>query len=87
MPREYKTYDHAEIAFKKLKVNAGDIIIITFPVDIEPNQMQLFADQLNPLIPEDVTVLCTRSGVTVETLSHETLNKAGWYKFDTKNPN
>ncbi len=83
----YKTYDQAEIAFKKLKVSAGDIIVITFPSDIEPKQMEMFGEQINPLIPEDVTILCTRSGVTVETLSKDVLNAAGWYKFDTTKSN
>lgn len=87
MDNGYKIYEQAEIAFKKLKVNDGDIIIITFPSDIEPKQMELFGKQISPLIPEDVTVLCTRSGVTVETLPKDVLNAAGWYKFDTTKSN
>jgi len=79
----YKTYDKATLAFQKLSPMEGDIIVISFPKDIEPMQMQLFAEQLQPQIPDDVTILCTRAGVTIQTLPEAEMNKMGWYKFDT----
>jgi len=84
---EYKEYDKATIAFKKLAPNPGDVIVITFPADIEPLQMEAFGLQLQPHIPEDVAILCTRDGVKVETLSEHQMNEMGWYKFDTNKVN
>lgn len=82
MDDDYKTYDKATLAFQKLNPSEGDVIIITFPDDIHPQQMQLFAEQLQPQIPEDVTILCTRAGVTIENFSEVEMNKMGWYKFN-----
>ena len=87
MEDDYKTYDKATLAFQKLDPKEGDIIIINFPNDIHPAQMQLFAEQLQPQIPEDVTILCTRAGVTVQSLPEAEMNKMGWYKFDTSKVN
>lgn len=83
----YKTYDHATLAFKKLSPHKGDIIIISFPDDIHPQQMQLFTEQLQPQIPDDVTILCTRAGVSIKKLPEIEMNKLGWYRFDTTKVN
>ena len=83
----YKTYDKATLAFQKLSVREGDVIVISFPADIEPAQMQLFAEQLQPNIPEDVTILCTRGGVTIQNLPEAEMNKMGWHRFDTTKVN
>ena len=87
MEDDYKIYDNATLAFQKLDTREGDIIIISFPDDIHPNQMQMFAKQLQPHIPDDVTILCTRAGVTVNSLPESEMNKMGWYKFDTSKVN
>ena len=55
--------------------------------DIEPAQMQQFAEQLQPNIPEDVTILCTRGGVTIQNLPEAEMNKMGWHRFDTTKVN
>lgn len=82
MVDNYKVYDKATLAFQKLKPRDGDIIVITFPDDIQPQQMQNFAEQLQPQIPDDVTILCTRAGVTIDNLPESEMNKLGWYKFN-----
>ena len=87
MTKEYKIYDTATLAFQKLNPQDGDIIIINFPYDIHPEQMKLFAEQLKPQIPENVTILCTREGVTVNSFSEEEMNKLGWYKIDKEKLN
>jgi hypothetical protein len=46
--------------------------------------MEAFAAGLNKLIPEGVTILCLREGMTVELLSEENMNRIGWYKMSTK---
>ena len=48
-------------------------------------QMQLFAEQLQPQVPDDVTILCTRAGVMVQSLPEAEMNKMGWYKFKDDN--
>ncbi len=87
MDNGYKIYDKAELAFQKLDALAGDVIVITFPADIHPAQMQSFAEQIQPNVPDDVTILCTRAGVTVESFPEAEMNKMGWYKFDTSKVN
>lgn len=87
MVDNYKAYDKATLAFQKLSPHEGDIIVITFPDDIQPQQMQLFAEQLQPQIPDDVTILCARAGVTIESLPELEMNNLGWYKFDNKTIN
>ena len=87
MEDDYKVYNKATIAFQTLSPHAGDVVVITFPDDIHPTQMQLFAEQLQPTIPDDVTILCTRAGVTVQSLPEAEMNKMGWYKFDTTHIN
>jgi len=87
MPDGYRTYDKATLAFQKLDALPGDVIVITFPADILPEQMQSFAEQIQPNVPEDVTILCTRSGVTVESFPEARMNELGWYKFDTTKVN
>jgi len=79
----YKTYDRAEIAFEKLQPDAGDLIVITFPPDIHPRQMEMFGENLNDLVPEDVTSLLTRSGMKIELFDEAQMNKLGWHKFDS----
>ncbi len=87
MDNDTKVYDTATLAFKKLNPNPGDVIIVTFPTDIEHYQMENFGAELQPHIPDDVAIVCTREGVTVETMSELQMNKLGWYKFDTEKVN
>lgn len=87
MKNDYKIYDKATLAFQQLSPMEGDLIVISFPKDIEPMQMQLFAEQLQPQVPDDVTILCTRAGVTVDSFPESEMNKIGWYRFDTKTVN
>ncbi len=87
MTDKINEYEKAQLAFQKLEVRAGDVVVVTFPVDIEPIQMEEFGLQLQPYIPEDVAILCTRQGVKVETLSEIQMNQMGWYKFDTNKVN
>jgi len=79
----YKTYKHAEVVFEKMQPVDGDIMVITFPPDIHPTQMEMFGENLNHLVPEGVTVLLTRSGMKVEMFNESEMNKIGWHKFDT----
>jgi len=83
----HKIYDRASLAFQKLSPKDGDVIVISFPADIEPLQMQLFAEGLQPHIPKGVTILCSRSGVTIQNLPEAEMNALGWYKFDTSKAN
>jgi len=83
----YKIYDKAEIAFEKMQPSDGDIMVITFPADVDPNQMAIFGENLNQLVPEGVTVLLTRSGMKVELMKESEMNKLGWHKFDTSKVN
>jgi len=83
----YKIYDKAEIAFEKMQPADGDIMVITFPADVDPNQMAMFGENLNQLVPEGVTVLLTRSGMKVELMKEAEMNKLGWHKFDTSKVN
>lgn len=85
---DYKIYDKARLAFEKLEVSEGDIVVVKFPDDILPEQMSLFAEGLQEHTPPGVLVLCTRAGVEIETFTETEMNKHGWYKFDTtKRPN
>ena len=79
-----KVYEGAEIAFEKLSPRDGDTMVISFPADIDPNQMIEFGYEMDSIIPEGVTVLCMRAGMTVELLSEEEMNSVGWYKMGTK---
>lgn len=78
----YKVYDTAQVAFRKLEPTDGDVLVIKFPPDIHPAQMQAFGDDLQGKIPKGVTVLCTRSGMEVENYSEAEMNAKGWYKLD-----
>lgn len=82
-----KAYKSATLAFQKLNPSKGNVIVITFPADIIPEQMQVFANELQPNVPEDVTVICTRLGITIEELPETQMNKFGWYKFDMSKVN
>jgi len=83
----YKIYDQAQIVLDKINPVEGDVIVISFPNDIEPAQRQAFAESMQPIIPDDVTILCTREGVTVENFPESQMNKLGWYKFDKSKVN
>jgi hypothetical protein len=78
----YKVYDTAQVAFQKLEPTDGDVMVIRFPADIHPMQMQKFADGLQGQVPKGVTVLCTRSGMEIENFSEAKMNALGWYKLD-----
>ena len=78
-----KVYEGAEIAFEKLSPRNGDTMVISFPADIDPDQMVEFGIEMDSVIPEGVTVLCLRGGMTVELLSEENMNSVGWYKMGT----
>lgn len=83
----YKVYDTAQVAFQKLSPSDGDIMVIKFPADIHPEQMQAFGEGLQGQIPDGVTVLCTRSGMEIENIPETAMNQMGWYKFDQSKVN
>ena len=78
-----KVYESAEIAFEKLSPREGDTIVISFPADIDPNQMVEFGVEMDGVMTAGVTVLCMRAGMTVELLSEKDMNSVGWYKMGT----
>ena len=81
MSDDYKIYDKVQASFQKLEPTSGDIIIIKFPEDIHPKQMEVFAENLYGIIPEQVTILCTRDGVEINKISEAEMNLNGWYRF------
>ena len=78
-------YKKAQIAFKKLSPKDGDIVVIKFPDNIHPQQMETFAEHMDGIIPEGVTIFCTRSAVEIDCLPKQELNDLGWYNINTGN--
>lgn len=85
--KEGTIYEKATIAFQKLDVQPGNIVVVHFPADIEHEQMNEVAQQLRPALPPKVVVLCVRAGVTIEALSEVYMNKLGWFKFNPQQLN
>ena len=83
----YKVYDTAQVAFQKLEPTDGDVMVIKFPADIHPAQMEAFGAGLQGQIPDGVTVLCTRSGMDIQNFSEAEMNANGWYKLDQSKVN
>ncbi len=83
----YEVYGTATLAFKKLSPSDGDVIVIKFPTDIHPEQMQLFCNNLAPEIPEGVTVVGTSGGMEVENIPEDEMNKQGWFRFNADKMN
>ncbi len=83
----YKIYETATLAFQKLSPVDGDVIVIKFPADVEPMQMNLFCENLADEMENGITILGTRSGMEVEQVPESQMNKMGWYRFDTDKMN
>ena len=76
-----ETVTRADLMFSKLSAKDGDIIVVTFPQNVEMEQMAAFAHYMEESIPDGVTVFCTKEGVTLEHLPKEQLNALGWYNM------
>ena len=78
---QYEIYEKATIAFQKLKVESGDVIVISFPEDIDPQQLQaaamMFAERSQEI---GAHIICAANNITVNTLTEAELNAAGYYR-------
>lgn len=75
-----RIYDRAQIAFQKLSPQPNDILVIKFPDDIVHEQMAAFAQGIQQHVPDDVIVLCTRAGMSIDLFNEEQMNQLGWYR-------
>ena len=79
----YELYENATIAFQKLKAQKGDVIVITFPENIDPRQLQAAAEMFSERSKEiGVHIICAAAGITVGNLPEAELNAAGYYRLD-----
>lgn len=76
-----KFYDQATIAFEKLRIEKGDVVIVNFPPDMSTEQVhsvQLAFDHLCDMYKCNVIMI--GSGLTINAISEENMNKLGWYR-------
>jgi hypothetical protein len=77
----YDIYEKATIGFQKLKAGPGDIVVITFPENIDPRQMEAAALMFGERSKEmGIHIICTSQGITANDLSEAELNACGYYK-------
>jgi len=82
-PAKDVIYERADVAFKKLEPHDGDIVLVTFPSDIDMKQIQAFAHYMEAAVPDGITVFCTHDNVDMKVLPKEQLNALGWYNFNS----
>lgn len=87
MSNEYEWYEKASIAFTKLSPKPGDIITVTVPANIDPQQAQMVALYLEEVIqdklPDSVQVMVVQAGIEMKCLNADEMAKHGWYKLAT----
>lgn len=83
-----KVYDQAKLAFQKLELNEGNVVVVHFPHDIVHEQMALVAGQLAEYSAETgITIMCVRQGISIEELPEHIMNENGWFRFDPERMN
>ncbi len=75
--------EQISLTFQRLSPKSGDVVVVNFPPDIIHERMVEIYEPLNDELSDGITVLCMRSGMTVEMLSEEAMNTIGWYKMGT----
>ncbi len=76
-----KFYEQATLTFEKLNITPGDVVIVNFPADMDPQQIhgvQLAFEELRRV--HDCDVILLGSGMSIDAISEENMNKLGWYK-------
>lgn len=77
----YEIYEKASISFQKLKAKPGDIVIIGFPENMDPRQLNAAAQMFGERSQEiGVHIICSVGNITVSDLPEAELNAAGYYK-------
>lgn len=81
----YNVYEKSAVAFEKLSAKSGDLITITVPADMDPQQMKAFSlliqESIADNLPEGVTTVIVASNVQIEHWPREMMARHGWHKL------
>lgn len=81
----YNVYEKSAVVFEKLSAKSGDLITITVPANMNPQQMKAFSlliqESIADYLPEGVNAVIVASNIQVEHWPKEMMARHGWYKL------